>query len=56
MPEKMGIDEVFPAEALVIVLSYTFQIYFDFSGYCDIAIGVGKMFNIQLSVNFNSTY
>ena len=35
---------------------YTLQIYFDFSGYCDMAIGIGKMMNIELPVNFNSPY
>jgi len=37
-------------------LSYTFQLYFDFSGYVDMAIGVGLMFNIRLPINFNSPY
>ncbi len=37
-------------------LFYTFQLYFDFSGYSDMAIGLGKMFNIQLPQNFNSPY
>ena len=37
-------------------LSYTFQLYFDFSGYCDMAIGVALLFNIWLPVNFNSPY
>lgn len=41
---------------LLVVLAYTFQIYFDFSGYSDMAIGLGKMFNIELPVNFNSPY
>lgn len=42
--------------ALLVMLSYTFQIYFDFSGYCDMAIGIGKMLNIDLPLNFNSPY
>lgn len=42
--------------ALVMDLAYTFQIYFDFSGYSDMAIGLGKMFNINLPVNFDSPY
>ncbi|HZK19789.1 MAG TPA: MBOAT family O-acyltransferase, partial [Treponemataceae bacterium] len=42
--------------AWIISLSYTFQIYFDFSGYSDMAIGIGKMFNIDLPINFNSPY
>ncbi|WP_323645002.1 MBOAT family O-acyltransferase, partial [Aliarcobacter butzleri] len=37
-------------------LSYTFQLYFDFSGYCDMAIGISLMFNIKLPINFNSPY
>ena len=37
-------------------LSYTFQIYFDFSGYCDMAIGLALMFGIALPINFNSPY
>ena len=41
---------------LLVILSYTFQIYFDFSGYSDMAIGLGYMFNVQLPVNFNSPY
>ncbi|MBD5547686.1 MAG: MBOAT family protein [Lachnospiraceae bacterium] len=41
---------------LLIILAYTFEIYFDFSGYSDMAMGLGKMFNIELPVNFNSPY
>jgi len=37
-------------------LSYTFQIYLDFSGYSDMAVGLGLMFNIRLPINFNSPY
>lgn len=37
-------------------LAYTFQLYFDFSGYADMAIGLGLMFNIMLPFNFNSPY
>lgn len=37
-------------------LSYTFQLYFDFSGYCDMAIGAALLFNIRLPINFNSPY
>ena len=43
-------------EAWVVSLSYTLQLYFDFSGYSDMAIGVGLLFNIALPVNFNSPY
>lgn len=37
-------------------LAYTFQIYFDFSGYCDMALGLALMFGIRLPINFNSPY
>jgi len=37
-------------------LSYAFQLYFDFSGYSDMAVGAGLFFNIQLPQNFNSPY
>jgi D-alanyl-lipoteichoic acid acyltransferase DltB (MBOAT superfamily) len=43
-------------EAWATSLSYTFQLYFDFSGYTDMAIGISLMFNIKLPVNFNSPY
>ena len=38
------------------ILAYTLQIYFDFSAYCDMAIGVSRIFNIQLPANFESPY
>ena len=37
-------------------LSYTFQLYFDFSGYCDMTVGASLLFNIWLPFNFNSPY
>lgn len=43
-------------EAWAASLSYTFQLYFDFSGYTDMAIGAALLFNIKLPVNFNSPY
>ena len=43
-------------EAWAASLSYTFQIYFDFSGYTDMAIGAALLFNIRLPINFNSPY
>ena len=41
---------------LVAVLAYTFQIYFDFSGYSDMAIGLGKMYGFDFLENFNYPY
>lgn len=37
-------------------VAYTFQIYFDFSGYCDMALGLARIFGIRLPINFNSPY
>lgn len=42
--------------AFFIMLCYTFQIYFDFSGYCDMAYGIGCMLNLRMPINFNSPY
>ncbi len=42
--------------AWIVTLAYTFQLYFDFSGYTDMAIGSALMFNIKLPINFNSPY
>jgi len=47
---------IYPGDAWAGVLCYTFQIYFDFSGYSDMAIGLAKMFGIVLPLNFNSPY
>ena len=38
------------------VLAYAFQLYFDFSGYSDMAIGLSRLFGIRLPLNFNSPY
>lgn len=43
-------------ESWILIFSFAFQIYFDFSGYTDMAIGVSKMLNIDLPINFNSPY
>lgn len=43
-------------EAWITSLSYTLQLYFDFSAYTDMAIGSALMFNIRLPINFNSPY
>ena len=55
-------DQAFAAPALgtldawVGVLAYTFQIYFDFSGYSDMAIGLGLMMGFRLPINFDQPY
>jgi alginate O-acetyltransferase complex protein AlgI len=43
-------------EAWTGALAYCLQIYFDFSGYSDMAIGLSRLFGIQLPINFNSPY
>lgn len=43
-------------EAWFCSVAYTFQIYLDFSGYCDMAAGISKMLNIDIPKNFNSPY
>jgi alginate O-acetyltransferase complex protein AlgI len=45
-----------PARAWVAALAFTFQLYFDFSGYSDMAIGLARMMNIVLPLNFDSPY
>lgn len=42
--------------AWIGILAYTFQIYFDFSGYSDMAIGIGKMIGFRFPENFNNPY
>jgi D-alanyl-lipoteichoic acid acyltransferase DltB (MBOAT superfamily) len=49
-------DPVAAAAAWIAMVGYTLQIYFDFSGYCDMAIGLGLMLGVRLPVNFNSPY
>ena len=43
-------------DLILVMLSYTFEIYFDFSGYSDMATGISSMLNIQLPINFDSPY
>lgn len=43
-------------DAALVILFYALQLYFDFSGYCDMARGIGKMLGIEIPVNFNAPY
>ena len=56
--EKFNLDlsEMDSSTAVLLMLTYTFQIYFDFSGYSDMAIGLGKMLGFKLPENFNFPY
>lgn len=63
-PLGLVVDHVFelpPAQcptstAWLVMIAYTLQIYFDFSGYSDMAIGMGKMFGFELPENFRRPY
>jgi len=51
-----NLENINVAEAWIGMLAYTFQIYFDFSGYSDMAIGLGKMLGFKFPENFDSPY
>lgn len=53
---SFGTDKLTTATAWLGSVAYTFQIYYDFSGYSDMAIGLGKMFGFQFLENFNYPY
>ena len=52
----MPLEEVTGVMAWIASVLYLFQIYYDFSGYSDMAIGLGKMFGFEFSENFNYPY
>lgn len=52
----MGSAQLTTEAAWVGILAYTFQIYFDFSGYSDMAIGLGRMMGFSFPENFNNPY
>lgn len=51
-----NVDRLTAFEAMLTILAYTFQIYFDFSGYSDMAVALGWMFGFKLPWNFDSPY
>lgn len=51
-----NVDAATSMDWFLVMLFYTFEIYFDFSGYCDMAVGVSTMLNIDLPINFDSPY
>lgn len=53
---QLGIGNVGTLMAWIAALCYTLQIYFDFSGYSDMAIGLGRMFGFHFPQNFNYPY
>lgn len=52
----MNYDTLSTGTAWIGILAYTLQIYFDFSGYSDMAIGLGRMFGFRFTENFNAPY
>ena len=59
LPVNFGFSNDFLLDTpttLLVLLAYCFELYFDFSGYSDMAMGLGKMFNIELPRNFISPY
>lgn len=49
-------DALTAPDVIIVSLLYTLQLYFDFSGYCDMACGIANMFHFELPLNFNSPY
>lgn len=43
-------------DAVIVIFAYSLQLYFDFSGYCDMAGGIGRMLGLEIPANFNSPY
>ena len=54
--QVFGMDSPGMAISWAGLAAYTFQLYFDFSGYSDMAIGLGRMFGFEFPANFNSPY
>lgn len=50
------IEGLHTISALCVMLCYSLQLYYDFSGYSDMALGIAKILNIKLPINFNSPY
>lgn len=53
---QLNLASLSPAQAWLGALAYTFQIYFDFSGYSDMAVGLGRLMGFQFPENFNNPY
>ncbi|MCR5295633.1 MAG: hypothetical protein K6E30_10775 [Lachnospiraceae bacterium] len=54
--EILGLDNLSPDLAWLGLISFTLQIYLDFAGYSDMAIGLGKMFGLDFKENFDNPY
>lgn len=51
-----GIEILTSIDVLLVIVCYALQLYYDFSGYSDMATGIASMFHIDLPVNFDSPY
>lgn len=51
-----GVEILSTTDVLLVIVCYALQLYYDFSGYSDMATGIASMFNIHLPINFNSPY
>ena len=51
-----GLSALNSGDGLIVMISYTLQLYFDFSGYCDMAMGIAGMLGFDLPLNFHSPY
>lgn len=54
--QQLPVEEISTVTAWISAIAYTFQIYFDFSGYSDMAIGLGRMFGFKFLENFKYPY
>lgn len=54
--DSLSIDSITSSQFWLASICYTFQLYFDFSGYSDMAVGLGLMFNFRIPENFNMPY
>lgn len=55
-PGFENVDTISPEWRLMVMFAYSFQIYFDFSGYSDMAIGMGKIMGFEFPPNFDHPY
>src|SRR3989449_8696463 len=55
-PALARYSELSTVSAWLCLLGYAYQLYFDFSGYSDMAVGLGYLFGLRLPQNFNSPY
>lgn len=51
-----GVEALTAPAAWLVILAYTFQLYLDFSGYCDIAAGAARLLGVRLPMNFDMPY